>query len=100
MKVANEFLTTILNEDARARTNRASETTQFLAREVKRLQGDLDTVNAQISETKRNAQISEVTGVGTVDPAQEKLKSQMATLTAMKTDLIQKASIYSEAHPL
>ena len=39
MKVANEFLTMILNEDARARTNRATETTQFLAREVKRLQG-------------------------------------------------------------
>ena len=96
MKVANEFLTMILNEDARARTNRATETTQFLAREVKRLQGELDSVNAQISEAKRNAPISEVTGG---DPTLEKLKSQMTMLTAMKADLIQKVSVYSEAHP-
>ena len=97
MKVANEFLTMILNEDVRARTNRATETTQFLAREVKRLQGDLDSVNAQISEAKRNAPISEVPGAG--DPALEKLKSQVAMLTAMKADLIQKESVYSEEHP-
>ena len=96
MKVANEFLTMILNEDVRARTNRATETTQFLAREVKRLQGELDSVNAQISEAKRNAPISEVTGS---DLTLEKLKSQMTMLTAMKADLIQKVSVYSEAHP-
>ena len=30
MRVANEFLTLILNEDARTRVNRASETTKFL----------------------------------------------------------------------
>src|SRR5262249_8212932 len=37
-KVANEFLTLILNEDARTRTSRAEETTKFLAREVSRLE--------------------------------------------------------------
>ena len=37
-KVANEFLTSILNEDVRSRTSRATETTEFLAQEVKRLQ--------------------------------------------------------------
>jgi uncharacterized protein involved in exopolysaccharide biosynthesis len=97
MKVANEFLTMILNEDVRARTNRATETTQFLAREVKRMQGELDTINAQIFEAKRNAPISEVIGTG--DAALEKFKSEVAVLTAMKADLIQKESIYSEAHP-
>src|ERR1700683_5606773 len=96
MKVANEFLTMILNEDVRARTNRATETTQFLAQEVKRLQGGLDSLNAQIFEAKRNAPISEVIGRG--DAALEKFKSQVAVLTAMKADLVQKETIYSEAH--
>jgi hypothetical protein len=92
MKVANEFLTLILDEDVRTRTNRATETTQFLAREVKRLQGALDSVDEQISEIKRRPG----------DPAQdvpEQLKLQMATLTALKADLIHAASVYSDAHP-
>ena len=96
MKVANEFLTLILNEDVRARTNRATETTQFLAREAKRLQGELDTVNAQISEMKR---AGEATQEVSETLNSEKLKSQMALLTAMKSDLIGRTSIYSEAHP-
>src|SRR5262249_37205193 len=83
MKVANEFLTNVLNEDVRARSNRAAETTQFLAQEVKRLQGELDSVNAQISEAKRNAEISEVTRAGSSNQGvSEKLKSQMTVLSA------------------
>jgi len=73
------------------------ETTQFLAQEVKRLQAGLDSLNAQIFEAKRNAPISEVIGRG--DAALEKFKSQVAVLTAMKADLVQKETIYSEAHP-
>ncbi len=95
MKVANEFLTLILNEDVRARTNRATETTQFLAREVKRLQTDLDTVDVQFVTAKR--QLADP--MQQPDEAATQLKTQMATLTAMKTDLIQKQSVYSEAHP-
>ena len=34
MRVANELVTLILNEDARNRSSRAQETTNFLAREV------------------------------------------------------------------
>jgi uncharacterized protein involved in exopolysaccharide biosynthesis len=96
MKVANEFLTLILNEDVRARTNRATETTQFLAREAKRLQGELDTVNAQISEMKRAGEATQEVSEALNS---EKLKSQMALLTAMKSDLIGRTSIYSGAHP-
>jgi uncharacterized protein involved in exopolysaccharide biosynthesis len=92
-KVANEYLTAILNEDVRARTNRASETTEFLAQEVKRLQGKLDGINAQIADAK-NKQL---------DPSQGKipdqLKMQTNELTAMKADLLQKLSVYSEEHP-
>ena len=100
MKVANEFLTMILNDDARTRTNRATETTQFLAGEVKRLQGDLDSINAQISEAKRKAEFSEATRASnSTEGVSEKLKSQIAILTAMKADLIQKTSVYAEGHP-
>ncbi len=88
MKVTNEFLTMILNEDVRARTNRATETTQFLAREVKRLQGELDSINMRIAEMNRQGG----------DPAAE-LKAQVDALTKMKTDLISTAAVYSEAHP-
>ena len=101
MKVANDFLTSVLNEDVRARSNRAAEITQFLGREVKRLQGELDSVNAQISEAKRAAEIAEVTRAGNSNQGvSEKLKSQMTMLAALKADLIQRASVYSEGHPV
>ena len=100
MKVANEFLTLILNEDVRARTNRATETTQFLAREVKRLQGDLDSVNSQLAEARLELKrLLAASGQQGPEEEAEQLKTQRATLTAMKTDLIQKSSVYSEAHP-
>jgi uncharacterized protein involved in exopolysaccharide biosynthesis len=95
MKVANEFLTLILNEDVRARTNRAVETTQFLGREVKRLQTLLDSINAQIVELKR--QLPDT--AQRPDGESEELKAQKATLTTMKTDLVKVLSIYSESHP-
>jgi uncharacterized protein involved in exopolysaccharide biosynthesis len=92
MKVANELLTLVLNEDVRTRTNRATETTQFLAREVKRLQDELDAIDIQLGEAKQQA-------AQQTDDAADPLKARMIALNAMKTDLIQKSSVYSEAHP-
>jgi uncharacterized protein involved in exopolysaccharide biosynthesis len=91
-QVANEFLTLILNEDARNRTNRATETTKFLEQEVKRLQGALASTQMQITEIllKPGDQIDEVP---------EQLKEQRAELTKLKIDLVQKLSLYSSAHP-
>jgi uncharacterized protein involved in exopolysaccharide biosynthesis len=60
------------------------------------LQGELDSVNAQISEMRR---VGETTHEVSETLNSEKLKSQMALLTAMKSDLIQRDSVYSEAHP-
>ena len=94
-KVANELLTSILSEDVRSRTSRATETTEFLAQEVKRLQGTLDAINGQIFAIKQQG----------TDPKQgdqtvsEQLKMQTDELTAMKADLIQKSSIYSDEFP-
>ena len=49
MKVANELVTMILREDVRSRTEFASETTRFLAKEVKRLESQLAANDAQIA---------------------------------------------------
>jgi succinoglycan biosynthesis transport protein ExoP len=51
-KVANELVTLILNEDIRSRTNRASETTQFLLRESDRLQQELVKIDKILSDFK------------------------------------------------
>ena len=93
--MANEFLTSILNDDVQARTNRATGTTEFLAREVKRLQGQLDTINGQIFALKQRPLDPKNGDQQSFDPA----KMQMQELTAMKADLIQKLSVYSEEHP-
>jgi protein tyrosine kinase modulator len=84
--VANEFVTLILAEDARNRTNRASETTKFLSREVKKLETNLGTVEGQIADLKRK----------TVDAVPEKVILQLATL---KAELSEKSGIYSNTHP-
>jgi len=91
-KVANEFLTLILNEDARNRTNRAAETTRFLEQEVKRLQGVVDSIQMQTTSVAQRAP----------DPVNEGLaqrKEQLDALAKLKLDLVQKSSVYSQAHP-
>jgi protein tyrosine kinase modulator len=95
-RVANEFLTLVLSEDARNRTNRATETTKFLEQESKRLQGVLDSVQAQIK-----AQIA-AAALKPQDPVREtttQIKDERAELTKLKMQLVQKASTYSDAHP-
>jgi uncharacterized protein involved in exopolysaccharide biosynthesis len=97
-KVANEFLTLVLNEDVRARTNRAVETTQFLAREAKRVRTELDAVDAQIIEARRQI-VAEAGTVKRPDGESDEGKAQKAALTTMKTDLVKYESVYSESHP-
>jgi len=87
MRVANELVTLILNEDARNRTSRAQETTNFLAREVKKLEGDLGMIEAQISEFKRKY---------SADLLSEKTSAQLA---ALKSELQEKSALYASAHP-
>jgi uncharacterized protein involved in exopolysaccharide biosynthesis len=92
MRVANEFLTLILSEDARTRTNRESEAIRILESEVKGFEDKLDAAQTQISEIKRRPP----------DPAsavQDQSRSQREALAALKAELIQKTSVYSDAHP-
>ncbi len=51
-KVTNELVKFILEEDVRARSSRASDTTKFLQREAQRLSNDLNVVQSQIAEFK------------------------------------------------
>ena len=96
MRVANDFLTSILNEDVRARTGRASETTQFLTQEVKRLQDKLDAVDAQIAKARQAA--ADPTKGNPDDAEQQKL--QIEELTKLKASLAQAMATYADAHPI
>jgi uncharacterized protein involved in exopolysaccharide biosynthesis len=89
-KVANELITLFLNEDARNRTNRAMETTKFLAREVQRLEGDLAAIDAKIADFKRK-----YVALGPL-PLSDQTLPQLAVL---KAELAQKSGVYSKAHP-
>jgi uncharacterized protein involved in exopolysaccharide biosynthesis len=96
MNVANEFVTLILAEDARSRTNRAVETTKFLSRETTRLEGELNATEAKIAELKRRQIQSTLAGSVSGTGARDPLLSQLA---ALKSDLLQKTSVYSSEHP-
>jgi succinoglycan biosynthesis transport protein ExoP len=76
-KIANELVTLILNEDIRSRTNRASETTQFLEREVGRLQEDLVKVDKTLSDFKLQFK----------DALPERIPFQMAALERGESSL-------------
>jgi capsule polysaccharide export protein KpsE/RkpR len=88
--VANELVTMILNEDVRSRTEYASETTRFLAKEVKRLESQLSTNDAKISAFNQ-ARINSLTDSNQLDSAKE--------LTTLRAQLLLLSATYSSAHP-
>ena len=94
-QVANQFLTAILDEDVRARTNRATETTEFLAQEVKRLQGKLDAINGQIFQIKQQAADPAHASETVSDP----LKLKISELTELQGQLVAQTSVHSEEWP-
>lgn len=89
-RVANDLVTMILSEDVKTRTNYAAETTKFLEREAKKLEGSLDAIGLKISELKRR----EALGLPNRD-----VNPNEAQLAALKAELIQKSSIFSANHP-
>jgi uncharacterized protein involved in exopolysaccharide biosynthesis len=92
MKVVNDLLTVILSEDARNRTSRATETTNFLANEARRLQAQLTAIQGQIAEKKIRPQEDPTQ---TSDPA----KMQVIELTKLREELAQKTATYSDEYP-
>jgi uncharacterized protein involved in exopolysaccharide biosynthesis len=83
-RVANELITLFLSEDARNRTNRATETTKFLAQEVDKLQAELASIDEKLIDSRRQTPLAEGT---------------LPQLTLLKAELAQKSAIYSETHP-
>jgi uncharacterized protein involved in exopolysaccharide biosynthesis len=87
MRVANEFLTSILDEDLKTRTAYAAETTRFLEREVRRLEGELAAVDAQIAQAKIKQQANPIDEL------------QARQLIMLRAELMQKSAVYSASHP-
>src|SRR5262249_54296679 len=81
-QVANELITLFLNEDARNRTRRATETTKFLEQEVNKLQVELAGIDTKLLQTKR--QIPE---------------GALPQLTMLKAEYAQKSATISSSHP-
>jgi uncharacterized protein involved in exopolysaccharide biosynthesis len=92
MRVANEFVTLIVDEDTRSRNSRASEAVKILSAEAKDSQEKLEAAQSQILEIARRPRDS-------IPEAPEREKSQIQALASLKAELIQKASVYSDAHP-
>ena len=90
-RVANELMTRILNEDLRDRTNRAKDTTKFLATEVQKLQADNAVLDARIAQLRLSQGKPATAGGG--DPS-------ATMLGQLKAELVQKSALYSERHPL
>jgi protein tyrosine kinase modulator len=90
-KIANELMTLFLNEDARNRTNRAMETTKFIAREVQKLEAELAAVDGKILELKKQERASQVE-----TPSPQTTLPQLAMLRA---EYAQKSAVFSKSHP-
>ncbi len=89
-QVTNDYLTLVLADDAQNRTNRAAETTNFLASESERLQAQLSSIEAQIAAIPLQERVS---------TSQDPSKLSAIDLTKLKDELAQKSSIYSDQHP-
>ena len=102
MKVANELLTSILREDASTRTKSAEETTQFLEREVKRLESEHDAVIAQLIAVQQQPLPEQPLQrpLNQEPPESNGLRTQKKNLSDLEAELAQKSSIYSDEHPV
>jgi uncharacterized protein involved in exopolysaccharide biosynthesis len=92
MRVANEFVTLIVNEDARSRTSRATEAVKILTGETKDIEDKLESTQMQITEIARRPREA-------IPDTPDQQKSQLTAFATLKAELVQKASVYSEAHP-
>ena len=90
MKVANELVTMILNQDVRSRTDFASETTKFLENEVKRIENEIKLTDAQVVEWK-DRKVGDLTDASQSQDAKE--------IAALRAELLIKSATYSDTHP-
>jgi uncharacterized protein involved in exopolysaccharide biosynthesis len=101
MKVANEFLTGLLNEDASTRANNAAEATKFLEGEVRRLQSEHDAVIARLVALKQQA--PEPVNTRPIAPEEtesDEVRTQKRNLADLEAELARRSSVYSDEHPV
>jgi uncharacterized protein involved in exopolysaccharide biosynthesis len=92
-RVAGEFLTSILSEDATTRTSNAVETTKFLQRDVKRIESEHDAVVAQIEAAKQRPPVE-------ADAKAKEADAQMKDLAEAESNLASASAAYSDEHPV
>ena len=92
MRVASELVTSIIDEDTRSRTSRATEAVKILTGETKSIEDKLESTQSQILEIARRPREA-------VPEIPEQQKAQLTAFAALKAELIQKSSVYSESHP-
>ena len=92
MRVANEFITSIVSGDESSRSVRTTEMVKVLASQTKEIEDKLESTQMQILEVMRRPR-------ETIPETAEGQKSQLTALAALKAELIQKTSIYSDSHP-
>jgi uncharacterized protein involved in exopolysaccharide biosynthesis len=93
MRVASEFVNMFVNEDERSRTSRSTEAVKILTAETREIEDKLESTQSQISEIARRPHDA-------VPDVPDQQKSQLTAFAALKAELIQKSSIYSESHPV
>jgi len=76
-KVANELVTSVLNEDVRNRTSRANETSRFLEKEAQRLTDELSSDESDVAKFK----------LANSDALPEKLQFNMQLLDKAEKDV-------------
>jgi uncharacterized protein involved in exopolysaccharide biosynthesis len=91
-RVANEFITLIVSEDARSRTTQATEAVKILTGEAKDIGNKLDSTHTQMLEVAHRPRDA-------VPETLDQSRSELAALAALKAELVQKSAVYSDSHP-
>jgi uncharacterized protein involved in exopolysaccharide biosynthesis len=92
-RVANEFISLIVGEDARSRTTQATEAVKILADEAKDLGNKLESTHIQMLDVARRPRDA-------VPELTDQPRSELAALAALKAELVQKSAVYSDSHPV
>jgi uncharacterized protein involved in exopolysaccharide biosynthesis len=92
MGVANEFITSIVSGDESSRSVRTTEMVKVLANQTKDIEDKLESTQMQILEIVRRPR-------QTISESAEGQKSQLTALAALRAELTQKTSVYSDSHP-
>ncbi len=101
MDVADEFLTSILHEDATARKRDAASTTEFLQQDVRRIEVEHDAVLAQLADLQKKLTKARVEKHSSgIQEASTELVQKRKSLADLEIDLAKKSSVYGAEHPV